>query len=218
MKRFIICYLLFNFYLLPIQAQTIMEKDTLPCNIIYQIDVNVRSKRPDRNGPPEMKYALLDICKPADEKETPQRMVIEVEWQGKKFFKELVAVKKVFKTEEEAIKYAIDNKIPIANSKESRTKVTFITADSKSTNFQQETYTGVAKNAKSGACLIDEKGVTYFIEGLQEWGESSLNKQVKVKGILIIKKQTEPLKNEKGEYSGGSEGDIYIISKPVLPE
>ena len=64
-----------------------MKTDTLPCYIIYKMDVNVKSKNPAKNGPPLWKYALLDICRPKDEKAIPQRMVIEVEWQEKKMYK-----------------------------------------------------------------------------------------------------------------------------------
>jgi hypothetical protein len=213
MKNLIIYYFLFNYFLIPIKAQTPMENKTIPCNIIYKIDVNVKSKRPDKNGLPLWKYALLDICRPTDEKETPQRMAIEVEWEGKKYYKELISIMKVFKTEKEAIKYAIANKVPIANSKDSRSNVSYITKDD-AVNSKPKTYTGIAQNAKAGACLIDDKGITYFIEGLDAWKDNVLKKQVKVKGILIIKKQTEELKNEKGEYSAGSEGDIYIIINP----
>ena len=180
-----------------------MKTDTLPCYIIYKMDVNVKSKNPAKNGPPLWKYALLDICRPKDEKAIPQRMVIEVEWQEKKMYKELIAITKVFESEEEAIAYAQTNNIPIASHEDKPTRVAYYS--------NKNSFIGTARNAKEGACLIDDKGQTYFIEGLEEWDENFLDKRVGVKGVLVKKEQSEKLQNEKGEYSAGSEGTKYVI-------
>jgi hypothetical protein len=218
MKKLFILYILFTNCLFA-QAQKNMDTDFVPCRIIYKIDVNVRSKRPDKNiSPPLWKYALLNICRPENEKIIPQRQVIGVEWKHKTLWKEMVDVEKVFETEEEAFRYAHLNMIPIASDTNNTNKISYMIDPAVKFDPNGNLYTGTARNAKTGACLVTEDGQTYFVENLEEWSDRFLNKTISINGVLITRKQNEPLKNEKGEYSGGMEGSYSVITKPVLPD
>jgi hypothetical protein len=86
------------------------------------------------------------------------------------------------------------------------------------TSSKLQEFIGIAHNAKLGANLLSEDGSVYYLDGLHEWDKDFLNKKLKVKAVLIIKKQTTKLKNEKGEYSTGTEGDIQMLSQYVLPK
>ncbi|MCU0447320.1 MAG: hypothetical protein MUE85_20685 [Microscillaceae bacterium] len=100
-----------------------MENQALPCQVIYQIDVNVISKRPDKTHIPAYKFALLNIC-PEREGEI-QRPVISITWQGKKYFKEFERVQ-VFDNEQVAKTYAEINNIPMANFKDNPDSVEYV--------------------------------------------------------------------------------------------
>lgn len=353
------------------------EKTPWPCRIIYQIDVNVKSKRVDKNSTPLYKFALLDICPPKDEKEIPQRQVVEVEWRSEKQFREIVNIEKIFEDRQAALVYARIKHIPMAYLENQSTKVEFpfyadthlalpkdLRADwviqsiekklpkdwvliqqQKEKTFENEGYftlqgrfkiwelfenkinapinnqippqneerikkngrevypyiyfrlgqpwtaqeleaiskeeksradnhldrffyntqyygltvveyrgvedemhsvlypprhpttyqvyeilrnllhpvtiTGKAQNTKSGAAILSDKKEMYFIDDPKgdwsSWGEAMLDKNVTVSGILVSKSLDEPLKNEKGEYKAGQQGEInYLINAKLL--
>ncbi len=217
--KFVFYFTFIFYHSLVTQAQKSMDNNNLPCQIIYKIDVNVKSKRPDRNTtPPLWKYALLTICKPFDEKITPQRQVIGVEWKGKTYWKELIEVNKVFETEEDAFSYSKTNTIPIASFKDNPNKVDYLSDNTSMPSQTKQAYIGIAKNAKAGACLIDDQNVMYLIDNLSEWTDNLLNKRLVVSGLLRVEEQIEPLQNDKGEYSAGTEGRSNIITNPELPK
>jgi hypothetical protein len=86
------------------------KENSLPCRFIYKIDVAVKSKRPDKNGLPLWKYAVIYTCKESDEIEV-QRQVLSVSFGKTTHHRELVKVEKVFDTKEDAAGYAKENKI-----------------------------------------------------------------------------------------------------------
>lgn len=121
MKNFIF-FTLLSFNIAQAQTNPTMETKELPCQIIYKVDVNVVSKRPDKNGKPLYKYALLNIC-PARQGEI-QRQVIGIIWQEKKVFKEFER-ELVFENEEIALAYAQMNNVPIAYFKDNPERVEY---------------------------------------------------------------------------------------------
>jgi hypothetical protein len=100
-----------------------MENKEMPCQIIFKIDVNVVSKRPDKNGKPAYKYALLNIC-PERQGEI-QRPVIGFIWQEKKGFREFER-ELVFPNEKEALVYAEMNQVPMAYLKDQPERVEYV--------------------------------------------------------------------------------------------
>jgi hypothetical protein len=84
-------------------------------------------------------------------------------------------------------------------------------------NLPGKTIIGKAVNAKVGACIIDDSGTVYVIDGLDSWKERFLNKRLLVKGRLTVQEQKEALQNEKGEYKTGQIGKVNILSNALLP-
>jgi len=110
------------------QAQKNASMDTnqdLPCRFIYQINVNIKSKRPDRNGEPFYQYALLYTCKDPNAIEV-QRQVITVKWKEKTWHREMIRVEKTFDTEEDALAYAEMNQVPMTWFKDDRQRVDYV--------------------------------------------------------------------------------------------
>lgn len=104
---------------LPCRAQTTTEmsnvsESSLPCRFIYKIDVNAKSKRIDRNPPPEYKFALINHCPQSEEEQNMAVRVVPVIWQGKKNFYGLYRVERVFESADEAHAYALMNGVPMA--------------------------------------------------------------------------------------------------------
>jgi len=85
----------------------------LPCKFIRPIDVALRSKRPDKNPPPNIKWALINTCAGL-EQEIPQRLILGQYWNNKLIYRELVAVVQVFESFEEASAFARKEAIPCA--------------------------------------------------------------------------------------------------------
>lgn len=94
----------------------------MPCQIICKINVNVVSKRPDKNGAPLYKFALLNVC--PERYGEIQRQVIGFIWKEKKFFREFERAL-VFDAEEEAFAYAHINHVPMAYLKDNPEKVEY---------------------------------------------------------------------------------------------
>lgn len=104
-------------------AQTKNNMDELlPCRFIYEINVAIKSKRPDKNGEPVWKYALLYTCKEPNEIEV-QRQVITVKLGKTTHYREIVRVEKVFDTKEDALAYAEMNRVMMAYFKDDSQRV-----------------------------------------------------------------------------------------------
>jgi hypothetical protein len=104
-------------------AQTPNNMDELlPCRFIYEINVAIKSKRPDKNGEPVWKYALLYTCKEPNEIEV-QRQVITVKFGKTTHHREIVRVEKIFDTQEDALAYAEMNRVIMAYFKNDKERV-----------------------------------------------------------------------------------------------
>ncbi|KOY85784.1 hypothetical protein AD998_06100 [bacterium 336/3] len=104
-------------------AQTKNNMDELlPCRFIYEINVAIKSKRPDKNGEPVWKYALLYTCKEPNEIEV-QRQVITVKLGKTTHHREIVRVEKIFDTQEDAYAYAEMNRVMMAYFKDNKERV-----------------------------------------------------------------------------------------------
>jgi hypothetical protein len=74
------------------------------------------------------------------------------------------------------------------------------------------TIIGVAQNGKDGALVRTNDQKVYYVDGLASWDESVQGKQVEVTGILKTQSFTEEnLKNKKGEWAAGIEGEKRIL-------
>lgn len=81
-----------------------------------------------------------------------------------------------------------------------------------STMSKKETIiTGVALNAKSGAILVTENKESYYIDGLDRWTDSVYGKRIKIRGILIIKKDTTPVDSNLISQSFAPNVEIRIL-------
>lgn len=83
---------------------------------------------------------------------------------------------------------------------------------------QLKEYIGKAQTSKQGAGLVLKEGAIYFLKGKSEWEKVYEGKRLIVKGVLSSEEFTNPLKNEKGEYSTGVEGTQYFLEKYQLPK
>ncbi len=104
---------------------SIEQEEILPCRFIYQINTNLKSKR-QTTEKPIFKYALLNTCKPFNEKDFPQRQVITVYWEEEVLYREIVLVETVFSNYDEAFSYAKQNQVPMAFFKDNEKKVDYI--------------------------------------------------------------------------------------------
>lgn len=73
---------------------------------------------------------------------------------------------------------------------------------------------GVARDAKLGAVVVGEDGVTYYIAGLNEWAPELLGHKVSVSGILKIRKLApDPIIGADGAVSAGMYGDAPVLTE-----
>jgi len=80
----------------------------------------------------------------------------------------------------------------------------------------QLTITGIAKNAIMGAVLVTEDNSVYYIDGLESWDDTTLNKKVSATGSLKTETfKEEDLQNEKGEWKEGMSGEKQTLLTPV---
>ena len=90
-----------------------------------------------------------------------------------------------------------------------------VTRDKSNTeNMDENTTTieGTAQNGKDGALVMSSNREAYYVDGLDSWDDSVHGKQVEVTGILKTETSNEEnLKNEKGEWSAGVEGEKRIL-------
>ncbi len=76
-----------------------------------------------------------------------------------------------------------------------------------------KTLIGTAKNAKAGAVLLVD-GNPIYIEGLAEWPEDILDKQVQATGRLVQEKFIpDPGPDENGAYSQGAVGPQTVLKE-----
>jgi hypothetical protein len=74
------------------------------------------------------------------------------------------------------------------------------------------TIIGKAWNSKAGALVVADSGRSAYIEGLSGWDDDIFGKQVRVTGILRLKKITpDPQVDEWGAVSAGMEGMAKVI-------
>ena len=103
------------------------------------------------------------------------------------------------------------------------TLILLVACNAKNTNHgemenESITVTGIAKNGKEGALVLTDNG-PYYIQGLETWEESILNKEVEVTGVLRIENaDKEDLRTETGEWKSGTEGDRMIIEEAMWKE
>ncbi len=105
-----------------------MKTDTMPCEIIYPINV-FTTKNPNKQTDESIKFALINTCKPKDEKFPLQRQVLTIEWQGEEIQRLLVNTIQLFETEEVALYFAKKSNIPMAHFKDKPHKVAYLSAD-----------------------------------------------------------------------------------------
>ena len=75
------------------------------------------------------------------------------------------------------------------------------------------TVIGVAKNDKGGGMVISKDTTrAYFIDGLEYWDNSILEKEVKVTGKLVVE-QNPPQKNDE-DIKQHIEGEKRTLVKP----
>lgn len=73
---------------------------------------------------------------------------------------------------------------------------------------------GKAFNAKSGAMVLLEDQSAVFLDGLLEWPEEWLRKEVRVKGRLTRKKLApDPVTDKNGAVSTGAFGSNYVLEE-----
>ena len=76
-----------------------------------------------------------------------------------------------------------------------------------------KTLIGTAKNAKAGAVLLVD-GNPIYIEGLAEWPEDLLDKQVRATGRLVQEKFIpDPGPDKNGAYSQGAIGPQTVLKE-----
>lgn len=79
---------------------------------------------------------------------------------------------------------------------------------------ERVTLTGTAYNGKEGALIRTPDGTPYYIENLNAWDSTYLNKVIEATGILtVIKLSKDDLRNKKGEYVAGISGDKRVLSE-----
>ena len=74
------------------------------------------------------------------------------------------------------------------------------------------TIIGKASNSKAGAVVVADSGGSAYIEGLSAWDDDTFGKQVRVTGILRLKKiAPDPRVDEWRAISAGMEGLTKVI-------
>jgi hypothetical protein len=105
---------LYFLFLLGCTPQNSWIMNDLPCQVIVELDLGIRSKRPDKNGPAQVRYALIETCRPASDLDfVPQRQVLSLHWQGQVLRRELIQVLTVFPNKTAALAYARQEQKPI---------------------------------------------------------------------------------------------------------
>jgi hypothetical protein len=81
--------------------------------------------------------------------------------------------------------------------------------------MQKITISGIAHNSKSGAIVVTKENM-YYLEGLDNWHDSILNKTIEVKGFCRSDTlSTDNLKDKNNAYYQGNSGIKNTILKPV---
>ena len=74
---------------------------------------------------------------------------------------------------------------------------------------------GIAENAKFGAVVLTSDREAYYLDGLSTWDTWVHKKKISVTGVLRTETlKAEDLKNEKGEWNQGMEGERKILLGP----
>lgn len=83
-------------------------------------------------------------------------------------------------------------------------------------HYERITITGVAENSKACAIVVTDNGV-YYLDEKSHWEDSMHKKKVTVSGIVYTTKtEVSDLKDENGNYSQGSVGEIKHIRNPKI--
>jgi hypothetical protein len=81
---------------------------------------------------------------------------------------------------------------------------------------KQVKVTGMARDAKLGAVVIDDAGATWYVEGLERWESRLSGKRVQVSGVARERKLApDPTVGPKGEVSAGMVGTSRVITRPM---
>ncbi len=76
--------------------------------------------------------------------------------------------------------------------------------------------TGTAENAMSGAVVVTDSGGTYFVEGVDEWDDATLNKRIVVSGVMERRKLApDPQVADDGSVSHGAYGRSKVLTNPT---
>jgi hypothetical protein len=74
------------------------------------------------------------------------------------------------------------------------------------------TIIGKPSNSKAGALVVADSGGSAYIKGLSAWDDDTFGKQVRVTGILRLKKIVpDPQVDERGAISASMEGITKAI-------
>jgi hypothetical protein len=75
---------------------------------------------------------------------------------------------------------------------------------------------GTAENAMEGAVVVTDSGGTYFVEGVTEWDDATLNRRIVVKGTMVRKKLApDPVVGPDGSVSHGAKGRSKVLTNPT---
>ncbi len=77
---------------------------------------------------------------------------------------------------------------------------------------------GVAENAKLAPCVLLSDGSSIYIKDLNHWDEGLMKKKIKVTGVLRKREYSDPLVNNKGEYSAGMDGIAWFLEAATWEE
>lgn len=77
---------------------------------------------------------------------------------------------------------------------------------------QDTTIIGKANNAKYGAVVVTSNDDVYYVDKLNSWSPDSIDKPVRIKGKVVIKK----LKKAKVNSGGITSPSIKVIKKPKI--
>jgi hypothetical protein len=69
---------------------------------------------------------------------------------------------------------------------------------------------GIAYNAKAGAVIECDK-YHFYIDNLDSWPNGWYGNNVTASGILVKIENNKPLKDKKGNFSQGIQGDYYLL-------
>ena len=84
---------------------------------------------------------------------------------------------------------------------------------------QEVTLAGVARDAAEGAVVLLSDRTPVYVKGLYSWDNRLDRKKIVVTGTLRVSGgNEEPLVNDRGEVSHGSEGDMLVIENATWKE